>query len=61
MYRRHDYCHIHTDDPAFFHTTLEREHEIAEKTLGLPTDELAANSFRYALGAAEITSPSNSS
>jgi len=39
---------INTDDPAFFHTTLTREYELAEKVFGLPIDELAANSFRYA-------------
>src|SRR5580704_5773074 len=39
---------IHTDDPAFFHTTLTREYELAEKVFGLPADVLAANGFRYA-------------
>jgi aminodeoxyfutalosine deaminase len=39
---------INTDDPAFFKTTLSREYELAEKMFGLPGDELAANSFRYA-------------
>lgn len=39
---------INTDDPAFFHTTLDREYQIAEQVFGLPSGELAANSFRYA-------------
>jgi aminodeoxyfutalosine deaminase len=38
---------LNTDDPSFFRTTLTREYELAEG-LGLPVDELAANSFRYA-------------
>jgi aminodeoxyfutalosine deaminase len=39
---------IHTDDPAFFHTTLEREYELAENMFGLPAEEMATNGFRYA-------------
>jgi len=42
---------IHTDDPAFFRTSLEQEYEIAEQVFGLPVEEMAANSFRYAFGA----------
>jgi adenosine deaminase len=42
---------IHTDDPAFFQTTIDREYELAEKMFGLPAEEMAANSFRYAFGA----------
>jgi aminodeoxyfutalosine deaminase len=41
---------LNTDDPAFFHTTLTREYEIAERLFGLPADTLAAGSFRYAFG-----------
>jgi aminodeoxyfutalosine deaminase len=40
---------IHTDDPAFFRTTLTREYELAG-SFGLPGEELAANSFRFAFG-----------
>src|ERR1700734_987236 len=36
---------INTDDPAFFHTTLTREYELAEKMFGLPVDEMAATTF----------------
>ncbi|MBV9771463.1 MAG: adenosine deaminase [Bryobacterales bacterium] len=39
---------IHSDDPAFFCTTLAREYDLAETIFGLPAAELAANSFRYA-------------
>jgi aminodeoxyfutalosine deaminase len=43
---------LNTDDPAFFHTTLTREYEIAEQLFELPPGPLAAASFRYAFGAA---------
>jgi aminodeoxyfutalosine deaminase len=39
---------LNTDDPAFFHTSLTREYELAGSTFGLPIEELAAASFRYA-------------
>jgi adenosine deaminase len=39
---------LNTDDPSFFRTTLSREYELAGRVFGLPVDELAANSFRYA-------------
>jgi aminodeoxyfutalosine deaminase len=42
---------LNTDDPSFFHTTLSREYEIAESIFGLPSDPLAAASFRYAFQA----------
>jgi aminodeoxyfutalosine deaminase len=42
---------LNTDDPAFFHTTLAREYELGQRIFGLPVDELAANSFRYAFAA----------
>ncbi len=44
---------IHTDDPAFFRTTLTREYQLARDFFGLPADELAANSFRYAFAAVD--------
>ncbi|HUA18603.1 MAG TPA: adenosine deaminase [Bryobacteraceae bacterium] len=47
---------IHTDDPAFFHTSLTQEYEIAGRVFGLPADELAANSFRYAFRASASSS-----
>lgn len=39
---------LNTDDPALFFTSLDREYEIAEKEFGLPVEELAGNSFKYA-------------
>ena len=41
---------LNTDDPAFFRTSLSREYELAARELGIPADEMAANSFRYAFG-----------
>jgi aminodeoxyfutalosine deaminase len=41
---------LNTDDPSFFRTSLTHEYEIARDVFGLPVDELAANSFRYAFG-----------
>jgi aminodeoxyfutalosine deaminase len=42
---------LNTDDPAFFHTTLTREYEIAERLFGLSPVSLAAAGFRHAFGA----------
>jgi aminodeoxyfutalosine deaminase len=42
---------LNTDDPSFFRTSLTREYELAERMFGLPVDELAAASFRYAFAA----------
>ncbi len=39
---------LNTDDPSFFRTSLTREYELARDVFGLPIEELAANSFRYA-------------
>jgi adenosine deaminase/aminodeoxyfutalosine deaminase len=39
---------IHTDDPAFFRTTLTHEYELAQEMFGVPAEEMAENSFRYA-------------
>lgn len=41
---------LNTDDPAFFHTTLDREYELARDVFHLPVDELAANSLRFGFG-----------
>lgn len=39
---------LNTDDPALFGCTLAGEYELAERELGLPAAELAANAARYA-------------
>jgi aminodeoxyfutalosine deaminase len=41
---------LNTDDPSFFRTSLTSEYEIAERVFGLPVEELAGNSFRFAFG-----------
>lgn len=42
---------LNTDDPAFFRTSLVREYALGEELFGLPCEEMAANSFRYAFAA----------
>jgi len=44
---------LHTDDPAFFRTTLTKEYEIAERVFQISADAMAANSFEYAFGEVE--------
>jgi aminodeoxyfutalosine deaminase len=40
---------LNTDDPAFFRTSLSREYEIAQNLFCISPEEMASNSFRYAL------------
>ena len=42
---------LNTDDPAFFRTSLTHEYELGESLFGLPVEELARASFRYAFAA----------
>ncbi|HYK17336.1 MAG TPA: adenosine deaminase [Bryobacteraceae bacterium] len=48
---------LNTDDPSFFRTSLTREYELAKQLFGLPIDELAAASFRYAFAADHEAAP----
>jgi len=47
---------LNTDDPSFFRTTLTREYEIASTLFGMPEDELATASFRYAFAGSAASS-----
>ena len=42
---------LNTDDPAFFRTSIAQEYELGERFFGLPVEELARASFRYAFAA----------
>ena len=45
---------LNTDDPAFFRTSLAHEYQLGESLFGLPPEEMAANSFRYAFAADRV-------